>query len=57
MKDETILMIVAIICITVLQVVNMLTTKIDGNILSAIVGAIVFIVTRKYYKARQSEAK
>ena len=57
MKDETILMIVAIICITVLQVVNMLTMKIDGNILSAIVGAIVFIVTRKYYKARQSEAK
>ena len=57
MKEETILLIVAIVCITILEIANMLTMKIDGNILSAIVGAIVYVVTRKYYKARQSEAK
>jgi hypothetical protein len=44
------LIIVGIICITVLEIVNMLTMKIDGNILSTIVGAIVFLITRTYYK-------
>jgi hypothetical protein len=44
-----VLYIVAIICITVLEVVNMLTMKIDGNILSAVVGAIVYLATRTYY--------
>jgi hypothetical protein len=33
---------IAIICITALEITNMLTMKIDGNVLSAIVGAIVF---------------
>jgi len=56
MKDETLLLIVAIICITILEIVNMLTMKLDGNILSAIVGAIVYVATRKYYKA-QKQAK
>jgi hypothetical protein len=41
---------IAIICITILEVVNMFTMKIDGNVLSAIVGAIVFLITRTYYK-------
>jgi len=50
MKDETLLVIVGIIAITVLEIVNMLTMKLDGNILSAVVGAIVYILTRKYYK-------
>ena len=53
MRDDTIVMIVAIICITVLEIVNAFTMKIDGNILSAIVGAIVFIATRQYYKAKK----
>ena len=58
MKDETILMIVAIICITVLQVVNMLTMKIDGNIMSTIIGAIIFVATRAYYKKKaKAESK
>jgi hypothetical protein len=43
---------IAIICITALEIVNMLTMKIDGNILSAIVGAIVFLITREYYRFR-----
>jgi hypothetical protein len=46
------LIIVGIICITVLEIVNMLTMKIDGNILSAVVGAIVFLITREYYRFR-----
>jgi len=50
MKDETIIIITGIIAITVLEVVNLYTAKIDGNILSAVVGAIVYILTRKYYK-------
>jgi len=50
MRDETLLIIVGIIAITVLEIVNLLTAKIDGNILSAVVGAIVYILTRKYYK-------
>jgi len=53
MRDETILHIVGIIAITVLEIVNLLTAKIDGNILSAVVGAIVYILTRRYYKGRQ----
>jgi len=48
-KDDTILLIVAMICITVLEIVNAFTMKLDGNILSAIIGAIVFIATRQYY--------
>jgi len=55
MKDETILYIVGIIAITVLEIVNLLTAKIDGNILSAIIGAIVYILTRKYYKMRSDK--
>jgi len=52
-RDDTVVLIVAMICITVLQIVNALTMKIDGNILSAIIGAIVFIATRQYYKAKK----
>jgi len=52
MKDETALYICAIICITVLEVVNIIFAKIDGNILSAVVGTIVYLVTRAYYTQR-----
>lgn len=50
MKDKTILTIVGIVCITALEIANMLTMKLDGTILSSIIGAIVFLVTRRYYK-------
>ena len=53
MRDDTLVLVVAMICITVLEIVNALTMKIDGNILSAIIGAIVFIATRQYYKAKK----
>jgi glucose-6-phosphate-specific signal transduction histidine kinase len=52
-RDDTLVLIVAMICITVLEVVNAFTMKMDGNIISAIVGAIVFIATRQYYKAKK----
>jgi len=52
MRDETILYIVGIIAITVLEIVNLLRFGYDDNILSGVVGAIVYILTRKYYKVR-----
>jgi len=42
--------ITAIICIAILEAINMIVLKVDGAILSSIVGAIVFIATRRYYK-------
>jgi len=45
--------VIAIICITLLQIVNMLTMKIDGNILSLVVGSIVFLITREYYRNKK----
>jgi len=56
MSDRALLLIVAMLCITVLEVVNMLTMKIDGNILSAIIGAIVYIATREYYRQHKRRA-
>jgi hypothetical protein len=35
-KDETLVKIVAIACLTILQIVNLLTAKLDGNIMLAI---------------------
>jgi O-antigen/teichoic acid export membrane protein len=58
--NVTAIIVTAIICITVLEVVNMLTMKIDGSILSAVVSAIVYIVTRIYYthkKKSESEVR
>jgi len=40
MRDETIIKLTAIICITILQIVNLLTAKINGNIMITI-GAII----------------
>lgn len=42
--------ITAIASITLLEAINMIVLKIDGTVLSGIVGAIVFIATRRYYK-------
>ena len=40
MRDETIVKIVAIVALTIIEVVNLLTYKIDGNVLLTI-GAII----------------
>lgn len=50
MKDKTLIEIVAMICIVVLVAIAVIVLKTDGMLLSGAVGAIVFIVTRKYYK-------
>jgi hypothetical protein len=51
MKDKTILEIVAMICITALEITNLIFYKVDGAVLSGVVGAIVFILTKKRYQA------
>jgi len=48
-KYEAILAALAIICITILEAINMLVFNIDGTILSAVIGAIVYLATREYY--------
>jgi O-antigen/teichoic acid export membrane protein len=55
LDSTAIIIVTAIVCITILEIVNMLTMKIDGSILSAIVSAIVYIVTRVYYTRKKKE--
>lgn len=43
MKDKTVLGVTAMVCIVALEIVNLLTAKIDGILLSTIVGAIAGI--------------
>ena len=50
MKDATIIQIVAMILIVVITLVAIVVLKVDGVLLSGVVGAIVFIVTREHYK-------
>ena len=57
MRDETVLILVGIIAVTVLEIVNLLKFGYDGNILSAVVGAIVYILTKRYYKVRGGRDK
>ncbi len=40
MREDALVTIVAIVCLTVLEIVNLLTARIDGNILLTI-GAII----------------
>jgi len=49
-QNNNIIYVVAIIAITILEIINLLIMKIDGNILSSVIGSIVFIATREYYK-------
>lgn len=49
MKDETLILIVGILCISLLSGTIILINRIDGILLSGIVGAIVFIITKKKY--------
>jgi len=57
MKDKTILLIIAILCITFLEAFAMYVLRIDGMLLSGTVGAIVYVATSKYYKMRYLEKK
>ena len=57
MKDTTIIVVTIIVCITVLEVVNLMFYKVDGAILSSIVGSLSalasHIVTKHYVRARE----
>jgi energy-converting hydrogenase Eha subunit A len=57
MRDTTIIIITAIICITILEALNIIYMRIDGSILSSIVGAIsslvTWYITKVYYKPKQ----
>jgi len=47
MKDKTVLAIVCVLCITILEVVNLLTARIDSTVIAAVVGAIAGIAGYK----------
>ena len=49
-KYKTLLMVVAIICITVLEIVNLIFVGQDGLVLSTVIGMVIFVATRKKYK-------
>ena len=57
MKDTTIIVVTIIVCITVLEVVNLIFYKVDGAILSSIVGSLTalasHIITKHYVRARE----
>jgi len=51
MAKIKLLEVIGIICVTALGITNMVVGGPDHLLLSAIIGAIVFIITRKHYKA------
>jgi hypothetical protein len=57
MKDTTIIVVTIIVCITILQAINLIFYKVDGTILSSIVGSFTalasHLVTKHYVKARE----
>jgi hypothetical protein len=56
LREETIIVIVGIIAISILEMINLFTLGYDGNILSAVIGSIVYLVTRTYYKSRKTRS-
>lgn len=52
MKDETILAIVAIICLTAIEIVNHLTLGHNAILHTSIASVVVFIATKQYYKPK-----
>ncbi len=55
MKDESIIKLTAIICITALQIVNLLTARIDGNIMITIGVIIGGLAGYEYGKKKKSK--
>jgi len=50
------IVITGIVAISILEIINLLTLGYDGNILSAIVGSIVYLVTRTYYISKRTKS-
>jgi hypothetical protein len=55
-REEALVTIVAIVCLTALEIVNLLTARIDGNILLTI-GAIIGGLAGYKYREWTSEIK
>jgi len=43
---------IGVIGIVILEIINLLNKAYNGNILSLSIGAIVYIITRRYYKMK-----
>jgi hypothetical protein len=56
LREETIIVIIGIAAISILEIINLITLGYDGNILSAVVGSIVYLVTRTYYKTKRTRS-
>lgn len=52
MGDRAVVECVAIAAITAMEVANLMTLQLDGTLLSSLVGAVVFVATRRYYKRK-----
>jgi len=53
MDDKTIITLTGIICLTILQIVNMLTMKIDSQVTGLVIGTIGAIVGYAYGKHKK----
>ncbi|MEM2446491.1 MAG: hypothetical protein QW734_07520 [Candidatus Bathyarchaeia archaeon] len=53
MDDKTIITLTGIICLTILQIINMLTMKIDSQVTGLVIGAIAAIVGYAYGKHKK----
>jgi len=49
---DKILSAIGVIGIVILETINLFKTNYDGSILSLSIGAIVYIITRRYYKMK-----
>ena len=49
---NTLCIITGIVALTILEIVNIVTSHIDGVLFSGVIGAIVYLVTGKYYKIK-----
>ena len=57
MKDTTVVLITIIVCVTVLETVNLMFYKVDGAILSSIVGSLTALashIVTKHYVAKKA---
>lgn len=52
MGARTIVECVAIAAIAVMEIANLMTLRLDGTLLSTLVGAVVFIATKRYYQGK-----
>ena len=55
MKDSTLIKIIAIVSLTVLEITNMLTMKVDGNVLLTIGAIIGGVAGYQFAKKRRKE--